>query len=295
MKNRLSIALVVAVILSLSACALVTPMPLRKGWQWDGVPRVMPNSIFEPVAKARETAAQPVNAVPMPSASMREEMPLTGAWRYQPDADEKGEPGKWFAPEFNDSAWKAMQVPNNYSIDDLSLKSFYKPVWFRRSFDAPASFEGKNLRLVFEGVDYFAKVWLNGELLGEHEGYFNPFAFNISQKIRPGKNVLVVKVTNPWDFSMEQSQALWVHMAEKIWVKGIYSYHDSRMGGIANNPADAQSYGTGGITRPVKIVATGAAAIDWVLISPKLTDNYTKAEMAFNVFVTNFTLSDGVI
>ena len=88
---------------------------------------------------------------------------------------------------------------------------------------------------------------------------------------------------------MEQSKALWVHMAEKIWVKGIFDYHDSRMGGVANNPADAQSYGTGGIYRPVKIVATGDVAIDWILISPKLEDNYTKAEVGFDVFLTNFS------
>jgi beta-mannosidase len=33
--------------------------------------------------------------------------------------------------------------------------------------------------LRFEGVDYFAKVWLNGTLLGEHEGYADPFGFEV--------------------------------------------------------------------------------------------------------------------
>ena len=153
----------------------------------------------------------------------------------------------------------------------------------------PASFQNKNLRLKFEGVNYFAKVWLNGQLLGEHEGYFNPFTFEITKKIRPGKNVLVVKVTNPWDYSMQRSEITNASAAEKIWVKSVLNFHDSRMGGALNSAYDSQSWGTGGIYRPVKIIATGEVAIDWVLVSPKLSDNYTKAEMTFDVFLSNFS------
>jgi len=289
MKKSFLAAFLVSMIFIEVSCALVTPRALRKGWNWDGVFRVMPNSIFEPVARAKDAGGEFVTAAPAPGASLREEMSLDGAWRYFADAGEKGETEKWFAPGFNDSSWKTMKVPNNYSIDDFSLKNFYGPVWFRRGFTLPESFEGKNLRLNFEGVDYFAKVWLNGELLGEHEGYFNPFNFEITAKVKPGINVLTVKVTNPWDYSMEQSEHLWVHMAEKIWVKGIFTYHDSRMGGVANSAKDAQSFGTGGIYRPVKIVATGDVAIDWILITPRLSDNYTKAEVSFDVFLTNFS------
>ena len=151
------------------------------------------------MAGAKEIPADSAAAV-APGVSLRAEMSLDGDWRYAPDAGEKGESAKWFAPEFDDSSWKTMKVPNNYSIDDLSLKDFYKPVWFRKTFELPKGFDGKNLRLVFEGVDYFAKVWVNGEALGEHEGYFNPFEFDITGKIRPGKNVVVVKVINPWDY-----------------------------------------------------------------------------------------------
>ena len=42
----------------------------------------------------------------------------------------------------------------------------------------------KHATLRFEGVDYFAKVWLNGELLGEHEGYLEPFSFDVTERLR---------------------------------------------------------------------------------------------------------------
>ena len=266
MKRLASVLVLGAMVFCISACAIVAPLSLRKDWKWDGVLRVMPNSIFEPVAKARPADAQPGPVAAMPSVTMREELSLDGVWRYCPDAQTKGERENWFAPDFNDSSWKTMRVPNNFTIDDTSLKNFYKPVWFRTSFDLPASFSNKNLRLKFEGVDYFAKVWLNGKLLGEHEGYFNPFAFNVTELAKPGKNALVVKVTNPWDFSIKAAEITSTSASEKIWINSVMNFHDSRMGGGANSAVQSQSFGTGGIVQPVKLVATGGVAIDWMLV-----------------------------
>jgi beta-mannosidase len=287
--RKLVIVILVGLAAAVLGCGLITPRALRKGWQWDGVPRVMPNSFFAPVAAAREVTAQPAPGGAMPAGTDREELSLDGTWRYQPDAQEQGESAGWAGPGLDDSGWKTMPVPSNFVLEDHALANFYGPVWFRTSFTPPATFTGKRTRLIFSGVDYFAKVWLNGELLGEHEGYFNPFMFDLSAKLRPGVNVLAVKVTNPYDDSMRQAQRLWVHMAEKIWVKGVLNYHDSRMGGVANSAYAAQSWGSGGIYQPVKIVATGEAALDWVLISPRLSDNYTAAAIDVEVFATNFT------
>jgi len=290
MKARWNLFGIALAVIALAGCGVMRPRLLHHGWQWDGVFRVMPNSLFEPVAKAKEVSVAPTADAAVPAASRHEEFSLNGLWRYRPDAEERGEAEAWFGPSFDDSGWKTMAVPNNFSIDDLSLKNFFQPVWFRRSFEVPASMSGKRLRLVFESVDYFAKVWLNDELLGEHEGYFNPLSFEITAKVRPGPNLLVVKVTNPWDMGLQVAEEEWsVELAEKVWVKSVFSYHDSRPGGYSFRAQDSQSFGTGGICRPVKLVATGDAAIAWVLISPKLLDNYTRAEVAFDIFVTNFT------
>jgi beta-mannosidase len=290
MKRKV-LGLLVGIMVSGSiGCSIVKPRLLRPNWEWDGVLRVMPNSIFEPVARAKEAAGESLKDVSVPASSMHEELSLDGAWRYKPDPDERGEQERWFFPEFDDSSWKTMPVPNNYMIDDPSLRVFFKPVWFRRSFELPASVSGKRLRLVFESVDYFARVWLNGKLLGEHEGYFNPFMFDITDKVKPGRNVLVVKVTNPWDMGMDVAEKYTTtSSAEKVWVKSVLAYHDSRPGTDSDSALDSQSYGTGGICRPVKIVATGEVAIDWTLISPRLFDDYTRAEVTFEVFLTNFS------
>jgi beta-mannosidase len=287
-RTAVLITLVAATLLGAAGCAIIQPRRLRPNWVWDGTPRTMPNSMFEPVARAREVEAEPATPSPSPG-SLREELILDGPWQYRPDPEEKGERDGWFASGLDLSAWKTMAVPNNFTIDDPALKSFYRPVWFRRAFVVPASFAGKRVRLVFEAVDYFAKVWVNGELLGEHEGYFNPFSFDVAARLKPGENVVAVMVTNPWDGSMDVAErAVTVAGAEKIWVKSVFAFHDSRPGGDSRRAIDSQSFGTGGICRPVKLVATGELALDWVLVSPRLFDDYTRAEATFQVFVTNF-------
>ena len=59
---------------------------------------------------------------------------------------------------------------------------------------------GTVTRLVFDGADYFATVWLNGQLLGKHEGTYTPFEFDVTNQLRyGGDNLLVVQLSHPWE------------------------------------------------------------------------------------------------
>lgn len=82
------------------------------------------------------------------------------------------------------------------------LGPFNGRVRFRRRFHKPRQVDAhERLWLTFAGADYFAEVSLNGEPLGEHEGAFDPFEFDITSLIRPA-NELVVEVDLPearWD------------------------------------------------------------------------------------------------
>lgn len=73
------------------------------------------------------------------------------------------------------------------------------PWWYRNEFDVAQTALGALTFLRFEHADYYASVWLNGEFLGTHEGYALPFEFDVSDVIRPGANVLHVRVSSPWD------------------------------------------------------------------------------------------------
>ena len=74
--------------------------------------------------------------------------------------------------------------------------------WYSRRFAVPAEMKGKRIRLIFEGVDYSCGVWLNGTYLGNHEGMFSPFEFDITDIVsyedwRDGANMLMVRLDPP--------------------------------------------------------------------------------------------------
>ncbi|MEK3885062.1 sugar-binding domain-containing protein [Paenibacillus sp. PL2-23] len=74
--------------------------------------------------------------------------------------------------------------------------------WYIRRFNVSQDMKGKKVHLEFEGVDYSCTVWLNGQLLGSHEGMFSPFSFEVSQYLNfdgwaGGSNQLAVKLDPP--------------------------------------------------------------------------------------------------
>ena len=232
---------------------------------------VMPHSIYEAAVMAVPAEALAVEGKIPDAGAVRTELDLGGNWRYI--ADTNTEPTyadhSYYKTDFDDSQWGQMKVPSNFALEDRALADFYGPVWFRRKFKLDPKSRGthKRFKLRFEGADYFARVWLNGTLLGAHEGYFNPFEFDITDRLADGENTLAVRVVNPYDDGIRSADEEGnVSMCEKVWVKGILSYHDTRPGSIELSAKDCQTQGTGGIVRPVKVIGHGPVTIDWVRI-----------------------------
>ncbi len=81
--------------------------------------------------------------------------------------------------------WKSGEIPDPY-VDRNSLLSEWIPqrTWlYKRSFTVREEFEGKRIYLHFEGVDYQAEFFLNGESLGKHIGMFTPVLFDVTEKL----------------------------------------------------------------------------------------------------------------
>jgi beta-mannosidase len=119
------------------------------------------------------------------------------------------------------------------------------PWWYRLEFETPPGATKATLR--FKGVDYYAKVWLNEKLLGEHEGYSEPFEFEVGSLLSKDKpNLLIVRVSSPWD-----TQVLTGNDQDRVWgtvrnmIKGTYEHADTFVQRDVN-PI--------GIWRPVQLV-----------------------------------------
>ncbi|MEL7118809.1 MAG: sugar-binding domain-containing protein, partial [Bacteroidota bacterium] len=100
--------------------------------------------------------------------------------------------------EYNFDAGEQLQVPGDWNTQLEKLYYYEGTVWYRKKFDHQAT-AGKRYYLYFEAVNYRAKVYLNGQYIGEHIGGFTPFQFEITDHLSAGNNTIVVKVDNKRD------------------------------------------------------------------------------------------------
>jgi len=88
-----------------------------------------------------------------------------------------------------------LSVPRDWNTQRDSLLFYEGAVWYRQLFDYSLP-SGRRLFLHFGAANYLTSVYLNGEELGRHEGGFTPFDFEITARVKPTGNVLVVLVDN---------------------------------------------------------------------------------------------------
>ncbi len=88
-----------------------------------------------------------------------------------------------------------LNVPGDWNTQRESLLFYEGSVWYKRSFNFA---KGPKTRIFvhFGAANYMAYAYLNGEELGRHEGGFTPFDFEITDRVRPEGNFLVVRVNN---------------------------------------------------------------------------------------------------
>ena len=138
---------------------------------------------------------------------------LNGEWNYIVDVQEEGyydyrmNPTRWgffvnAKPqrpedliEYDFDKSPVMQIPSDWNTQDERLFFYEGTVWFKRSFQAVPMKDYRTL-LYFGAVNYDCHVWVNGKKAGHHVGGFTPFNFDISDLLREGENVVIVKVDN---------------------------------------------------------------------------------------------------
>ncbi len=136
-------------------------------------------------------------------------------WKFHRGGAQRAE-----QPEFIDADWRMVDLPHDWSIEDLpagqpGLPGTPSPfsrdavsqvsggftvggtAWYRKSFFIADSLRGKCISVRFDGVYMNAACWLNGQYLGDHPYGYTSFYYDISNLIRYGENnVLAVKVRN---------------------------------------------------------------------------------------------------
>ena len=165
-----------------------------------------------------------------------------------------------------DTAWRTVAdsthlqlalYPHNPYWGD-HLRAINEQPWlYRRPFAVPADVDYRRARLRFEGVDYFADVRLNGQSVGQHEGHFAPFSFDITDLLQAGdENQLEVEVSAPWDAPNPNGMYPSDHVIRGL-VKGLYEHGEGVI------PPNVNPLG---IWRPVWLVLDTGMSIDHIRV-----------------------------
>lgn len=103
---------------------------------------------------------------------------------------------------FDDSGWRRVTLPHDWAVEHPFDKCYasgtgYLPggtAWYRKHVAMDDSVQGKRVRLTFQGVYKHAQVWVNSNYLGRHAYGYTSFTYDISEFVRPGDNVIAVRV-----------------------------------------------------------------------------------------------------
>ena len=134
-----------------------------------------------------------------------------GDWRLQPASSQDDWLSEISSPDYDASWWTAATVPAtalmsyvnvgaipnpNYddNITQVSEAFFNRDFWYRRVFQVPEEMRGKHVFLNFDGINWKADVYLNGQRADRIEGAFMRGRTDITSLLRDGDNVLVVLV-----------------------------------------------------------------------------------------------------
>ena len=156
---------------------------------------------------------------PRPQLVREQWLNLNGLWDYSITDSNKDNPGsidgKILVPFAVESALSG--VTKRVSENNL--------IWYKRSFEIPANWKGKDILLHFGAVDWEAIVYVNGIKVGSHQGGYTPFSFDISRALIPtGTQELLVKVwdptsngTQPRGKQVVKPQGIWYTPVSGIW------------------------------------------------------------------------------
>ncbi len=115
---------------------------------------------------------------------------LSGTWKLAKDPGNRGKAEEWFKRGAVSGAVE-QKIPNPLQ---LAFPGYNGVAWYWRSFDVPNPEGFDDIRVRFEGADYFAEAWLNGQHVGGNESALLPFAFDARRAVKAGRNDLVVRI-----------------------------------------------------------------------------------------------------
>ena len=188
------------------------------------------------------------NELPNPAFARANWRTLNGSWEFAFDPEDAF--GKKGIDEI--SFDKTIQVPFCYesALSGINTDDTSKSVWYKRTLKVTQQELAGSVLLHFGAVDHVAKVWINGQYVGCHEGGFTPFQFEVSGYLKAGDNTLVVKAEDSYEQEIPRGKQMW-----------------------AKEPRSCFYRNTTGIWQSVWLEFTGCDYITDIHITPDIDNN----------------------
>lgn len=237
----------------------------------------------------QDPAVNQINRLPMHSSfTVGERLPLEGVWKFHWTRHAGDRPTGIGAVNYDDAAWDQMPVPGIWELngygDPVYVNVGYAwrgnyannpPVVpetenhvgsYRRSFEVPASWTGKDITLSIGSATSNVYVWVNGRFVGYSEDSKLNADFDVTKFVKPGKNTIALQMFRWCDGTYLEDQDFW------------------RLSGIA---------------RGIGLTARNKAHLEDVRITPELDAQYADAKLKIELTGTpsvkgyTLTLKDG--
>ncbi|HED65935.1 MAG TPA: DUF4981 domain-containing protein [Planctomycetes bacterium] len=162
---------------------------------------------------------------------------LNGPWRFHWVASPEARPRDFQRIDFDASGWDTIPVPSNWQLEGHGTPIYTNVTYpfhrdpprvmgevpeswtkhrlpnpvgsYRRTFELPGGWDGREVFLHFDGVQSAFYLWVNGEEVGYSQGSMTPAEFRITPYLRPGENVVAAQVYRWSDGSYLEDQDFW--------------------------------------------------------------------------------------
>jgi hypothetical protein len=117
---------------------------------------------------------------PQPEGRQKSRLSLDGTWDFATD------PPKEFPLDQSGLKWSPIQVPAHWEMQGFVAES--GRAVYRKTFHVPAGWRGRRCKLRADAVYSHARLWVNRQPAGSHEGGFTPFELDITEQVKPGSD-----------------------------------------------------------------------------------------------------------
>jgi len=152
--------------------------------------------------------------------------------------------------QYQDKSWEKLNLPHDWAIyGPFDIKynprcgglPFYGTGWYKKYFTAKKSWEGKTVRIAFDGAMSNSYVWINGHFLGNRPYGYIGFEYDVTKYLKPGKeNVLAVRLT-PKDLSSRWYPGAGIY--RNTWIKIDDAVHVGQYGTSITTPTLTEELG----------------------------------------------------